>query len=183
MTGAASAAGQAGALLEVQDLNVRFDTADGVLHAVRGTSFEVRTGETLGIVGESGSGKSVTAQALLGLVPGADVTGHAWFEGHDLLAMNDTQLREIRGQRISMVFQDPLTSLHPLYRLGWQLTEADARARHGQPRGGQPPGRRAARHGRHPPARRAPGRLPAPVLRRDAPARDDRDGAGPATRR
>ncbi|HEX5293210.1 MAG TPA: dipeptide ABC transporter ATP-binding protein [Streptosporangiaceae bacterium] len=124
MAGAASAAGQSGALLEVQDLNVRFDTADGTLHAVRGTSFEVRTGETLGIVGESGSGKSVTAQALLGLVPGADVTGHAWFEGHDLLAMNDAQLREIRGQRISMVFQDPLTSLHPLYKLGWQLTEA-----------------------------------------------------------
>jgi peptide/nickel transport system ATP-binding protein len=121
---AASAAGQSGALLEVQDLNVRFDTADGTLHAVRGTSFEVRTGETLGIVGESGSGKSVTAQALLGLVPGADVTGHAWFEGHDLLAMNDAHLREIRGQRISMVFQDPLTSLHPLYKLGWQLTEA-----------------------------------------------------------
>jgi peptide/nickel transport system ATP-binding protein len=124
VAGAASAAGQSGALLEVQDLNVRFDTADGTLHAVRGTSFEVRTGETLGIVGESGSGKSVTAQSLLGLVPGADVTGHAWFEGHDLLAMNDAQLREIRGQRISMVFQDPLTSLHPLYKLGWQLTEA-----------------------------------------------------------
>jgi peptide/nickel transport system ATP-binding protein len=124
VAGAIPAAGPAGVLLEVQDLNVRFDTADGVLHAVRGTSFEVRTGETLGIVGESGSGKSVTAQSLLGLVPGADVTGHAWFEGHDLLAMSDAQLREIRGQRISMVFQDPLTSLHPLYKLGWQLTEA-----------------------------------------------------------
>ncbi|HMG64247.1 MAG TPA: ABC transporter ATP-binding protein, partial [Streptosporangiaceae bacterium] len=124
MTDAAVAAGPAGALLEVQDLNVRFDTADGTLHAVRGASFAVRKGETLGIVGESGSGKSVTAQALLGLVPGADVTGHAWFEGRDLLAMSGPQLREIRGQRISMVFQDPLTSLHPLYRLGWQLTEA-----------------------------------------------------------
>jgi len=124
VTDAAVAAGPAGALLEVQDLNVRFDTADGTLHAVRGASFAVRKGETLGIVGESGSGKSVTAQALLGLVPGADVTGHAWFEGRDLLAMSGPQLREIRGQRISMVFQDPLTSLHPLYRLGWQLTEA-----------------------------------------------------------
>jgi peptide/nickel transport system ATP-binding protein len=124
VTDAALAAGPAGALLDVQDLNVRFDTADGTLHAVRGASFAVRKGETLGIVGESGSGKSVTAQALLGLVPGADVTGHAWFEGRDLLAMTGPQLREIRGQRISMVFQDPLTSLHPLYRLGWQLTEA-----------------------------------------------------------
>jgi peptide/nickel transport system ATP-binding protein len=121
---AAPAAGPAGALLDVQDLHVRFDTADGTLHAVRGASFSVGPGQTLGIVGESGSGKSVTAQALLGLVPGADVTGHAWFEGRDLLAMSGQQLREIRGQRISMVFQDPLTSLHPLYRLGWQLTEA-----------------------------------------------------------
>jgi peptide/nickel transport system ATP-binding protein len=121
---AAAPAGPAGALLDVQDLHVRFDTADGPLHAVRGASFSVGPGQTLGIVGESGSGKSVTAQALLGLVPGADVTGRAWFEGRDLLAMTGQQLREIRGQRISMVFQDPLTSLHPLYRLGWQLTEA-----------------------------------------------------------
>ncbi|HEY2287718.1 MAG TPA: dipeptide ABC transporter ATP-binding protein [Streptosporangiaceae bacterium] len=124
MAAAAPAAGPAGALLDVQDLHVRFDTADGPLHAVRGASFSVGPGQTLGIVGESGSGKSVTAQALLGLVPGADVTGRAWFEGRDLLAMTGQQLREIRGQRISMVFQDPLTSLHPLYRLGWQLTEA-----------------------------------------------------------
>ena len=121
---AAPGPGPAGALLDVQDLHVRFDTADGTLHAVRGVSFSVSRGQTLGIVGESGSGKSVTAQALLGLVPGADVTGNAWFEGSDLLAMSGQQLREIRGQRISMVFQDPLTSLHPLYRLGWQLTEA-----------------------------------------------------------
>jgi peptide/nickel transport system ATP-binding protein len=120
----APAPGPAGPLLDVQDLHVRFDTADGTLHAVRGASFSVGKGQTLGIVGESGSGKSVTAQALLGLVPGADVTGRAWFEGRDLLAMSGPQLREIRGQRISMVFQDPLTSLHPLYRLGWQLTEA-----------------------------------------------------------
>jgi peptide/nickel transport system ATP-binding protein len=111
-------------LLDVQDLHVRFDTADGVVHAVRGASFQVARGQTLGIVGESGSGKSVSAQALIGLVPGADVTGQAWFEGRDLLAMTGQQLREIRGKRISMVFQDPLTSLHPLHKLGWQLTEA-----------------------------------------------------------
>ena len=111
-------------LLDVQDLHVRFDTADGVVHAVRGASFQVPRGQTLGIVGESGSGKSVSAQALIGLVPGADVTGQAWFEGRDLLAMTGQQLREIRGKRISMVFQDPLTSLHPLHKLGWQLTEA-----------------------------------------------------------
>jgi peptide/nickel transport system ATP-binding protein len=111
-------------LLDVRDLNVRFDTVDGVVHAVRGASFQVPRGQTLGIVGESGSGKSVSAQALIGLVPGASVTGEAWFEGRDLLAMTGPQLRDIRGKRISMVFQDPLTSLHPLHKLGWQLTEA-----------------------------------------------------------
>jgi len=114
----------ADALLDVEDLHVSFDTADGILRAVRGVSFSIGKGQTLGIVGESGSGKSVTAQALLGLVPGAEVSGQAWFEGRDLLALTSQQLREIRGRRISMVFQDPLTSLHPLYKLGWQLAEA-----------------------------------------------------------
>src|SRR5215467_14578124 len=121
---AAAGVSTAGALLDVQDLHVIFDTADGKLHAVRGSSFSVGKGQTLGIVGESGSGKSVSAQALLGLVPGAEVSGHAWFEGHDLLAMTSEQLRAVRGRRISMFFQDPLTSLHPLYRVGWQIAEA-----------------------------------------------------------
>jgi len=121
---ATAGVGTTGALLDVQNLHVTFDTADGTLHAVRGASFSVGKGQTLGIVGESGSGKSVTAQALLGLVPGAEVSGHAWFEGHDLLAMTSEQLRAVRGRRISMVFQDPLTSLHPLYRVGWQIAEA-----------------------------------------------------------
>ena len=121
---AAAGVSTAGALLDVQDLHVSFNTADGTLHAVRGFSFSVGKGQTLGIVGESGSGKSVSAQALLGLVPGAEVSGHAWFEGHDLLAMSGEQLRAVRGRRISMVFQDPLTSLHPLYRVGWQIAEA-----------------------------------------------------------
>jgi len=121
---AAQAVRTADALLDVEDLHVSFDTADGILRAVRGVSFSIGKGQTLGIVGESGSGKSVTAQALLGLVPGAEVSGQAWFEGRDLLALTSQQLREIRGRRISMVFQDPLTSLHPLYKLGWQLAEA-----------------------------------------------------------
>ena len=124
VTGTDTGRGMGETLLDVEDLNVRFQTADGTLHAVRGASFSVAKGTTLGIVGESGSGKSVSAQALLGLVPGADVSGRAWFEGRDLLAMNSQQLREIRGKRISMVFQDPLTSLHPMYKLGWQITEA-----------------------------------------------------------
>jgi oligopeptide/dipeptide ABC transporter ATP-binding protein len=110
-------------LLEVTDLNVTFHTADGAVRAVRGVSFGVEAGRTLGIVGESGSGKTVLTQTLLGLTPGADVSGQAVFEGTDLLGLDDNQLRAVRGARISVIFQDPLTSLHPLYRVGWQITE------------------------------------------------------------
>ena len=110
-------------LLEVRDLNVSFPTADGVVRAVRGVSFEVEPGRTLGIVGESGSGKTVLTQTLLGLTPGAEVSGQALFEGTDLLELSDDEMRNIRGERISVIFQDPLTSLHPLYRIGWQISE------------------------------------------------------------
>src|SRR6202522_4382023 len=87
-------------------------------------SFTVDRGKTLGIVGESGSGKSVSTQAIMGLSPGAHVSGHAYFDGEDLLDMSEENLRRIRGARISMIFQDPLTSLHPLYRVGRQISEA-----------------------------------------------------------
>ena len=110
-------------LLDVSDLAVSFPTSDGVVHAVRGISFAIDPGRTLGIVGESGSGKSVAALTLLGLSPGADVFGSAMFEGGNLLAMSDAELRGIRGARIAMVFQDPLSSLHPHYRVGWQIEE------------------------------------------------------------
>jgi peptide/nickel transport system ATP-binding protein len=110
-------------LLEVEDLNVSFDTPDGVLHAVRGVSFHVDSGQTLGVVGESGSGKSVSTQALVGLARGALVTGRSRFEGRDLLKMSNTQLRAVRGAQIAMIFQDPLSSLHPYYRVGWQIGE------------------------------------------------------------
>jgi oligopeptide/dipeptide ABC transporter ATP-binding protein len=112
------------ALLEVVDLRVSFDTDDGVVQAVQGMSFTVDRGKTLGIVGESGSGKSVSTQAILGVSPGAHVSGHAYFDGEDLLQMNEHQLRSIRGARASMIFQDPLTSLHPLFRVGKQIAEA-----------------------------------------------------------
>jgi oligopeptide/dipeptide ABC transporter ATP-binding protein len=110
-------------LLEVRDLNVSFPTGDGVVRAVRGVSFDVAPGRTLGVVGESGSGKTVLTQTLLGLTPGAEVTGSAVFEGTDLLDLSDDEMRHIRGERISVIFQDPLTSLHPLYKIGWQISE------------------------------------------------------------
>jgi oligopeptide/dipeptide ABC transporter ATP-binding protein len=110
-------------MLEVTDLQVGFPTADGLVQAVRGVSFSVDTGETLGIVGESGSGKTVLTQTLLGLTPGAEVSGRAVFDGTDLLGLPLDRLRRIRGAQIAVIFQDPLTSLHPLYKVGWQITE------------------------------------------------------------
>ena len=110
-------------MLEVTDLTVSFSTPDGTLNAVRGLSFSVDQGQTLGIVGESGSGKSVATQTIMGLTRGARVGGQALFEGHDLLAMNLQQLQHIRGAQVGMIFQDPLSSLHPYYRVGWQIIE------------------------------------------------------------
>jgi len=110
-------------LLEVENLTVSFQTGDGVVRAVRGVSFALEAGRTLGIVGESGSGKTVLTQTLLGLTPGGNVSGKAIFDGADLLQLSQSQLRHIRGAQISVIFQDPLTSLHPLYRVGWQIAE------------------------------------------------------------
>ncbi len=113
-------------LLRVEDLRVSFSTEDGVVHAVDGISYSVDTGRTLGIVGESGSGKTVSSLTSLGLtrLQGAQVTGSIYFEGRDLVALPDDELRRIRGNDIAMVFQDPLSSLHPFYKVGWQLVEA-----------------------------------------------------------
>ena len=110
-------------LLAVDGLTVDLPTADGVVHAVRGVSFEIEAGRTLGVVGESGSGKSVTVQTVLGLTRGAQVSGRALFQGHDLIAMTEDELRLVRGAQIGIVFQDPLSSLHPQYRVGWQVAE------------------------------------------------------------
>jgi oligopeptide/dipeptide ABC transporter ATP-binding protein len=111
------------ALLEVSDLQVSFPTPDGVVKAVRGLSFSVDEGKTLGIVGESGSGKSVSTQTIMGLTRGARVSGTAMFEGRDLLQMGTRDLQHVRGAEIGMIFQDPLSSLHPYYRVGWQIVE------------------------------------------------------------
>jgi peptide/nickel transport system ATP-binding protein len=111
------------ALLEVDNLKVSFSTPDGVVQAVRGVSFQVDAGQTLGIVGESGSGKSVSTQTIMGLTRGAKISGQAMFEGRDLLKLDREELRTIRGGQIGMIFQDPLSSLHPYYRVGWQIVE------------------------------------------------------------
>ena len=113
-------------LLDVRNLTTRFHTRTGVVHAVEGVSFSLGAGQTIGIVGESGSGKSVTCYSLLDLIPqppGKIHSGEAIFDGIDLLKSSERELRGIRGKRISMIFQDPMTSLNPYLRISKQLTE------------------------------------------------------------
>jgi oligopeptide/dipeptide ABC transporter ATP-binding protein len=113
-------------LLAVEDLRVQFWTSRGTIYAVNGISFDIAPGETLGIVGESGCGKSVTALALLGILPraGRVPTGAASFGGRDLLKLSDRELRRVRGKEIAMIFQDPMTSLNPVLTIGRQIREA-----------------------------------------------------------
>ncbi len=115
------------ALLEVSDLRTRFYTDDGVVQAVNGVSWEVNEGETLGIVGESGCGKSVSVLSILRLIPqppGKIETGEVWFEGRDLMKLSDDEMRSVRGNKIAMVFQDPMTSLNPVLTINQQISEA-----------------------------------------------------------
>ena len=112
-------------LLDVHDLKVSFRTEDGLVKAVDGVSLTLYEGETLGIVGESGSGKSVTMMSVMRLIndPNARFEGEVLYKGHDLMTLNKDQMRQIRGTGISMIFQDPMTSLNPVYRVGWQIAE------------------------------------------------------------
>jgi oligopeptide transport system ATP-binding protein len=115
------------ALLEVKDLKTYFYTDDGIVRAVDGVSWDVEEGETLGLVGESGCGKSVSALSLLRLIPnppGKIVGGQVLFGGEDLLKVSEDEIRHVRGNRIAMVFQEPMTSLNPVLTIGRQLTEA-----------------------------------------------------------
>jgi len=113
-------------LLEVRDLKVHFPTDDGLVKAVDGVSFTLERGETLGIVGESGSGKSVSMLTTMGLTnrKSAKVSGEIIFQGQDLLKLPTEEMRNIRGSKIAMIFQDPLTSMHPFYKVGDQIVEA-----------------------------------------------------------
>jgi len=115
------------ALLEVRNLKTQFDTRDGVVRAVDGVSFSLQSGKTLAIVGESGSGKSVTALSIMRLVQGPKgrvAEGEILLEGQDVLKMSEGAVRQIRGNRIAMIFQDPMTSLNPVFRVGYQIGES-----------------------------------------------------------
>jgi oligopeptide/dipeptide ABC transporter ATP-binding protein len=111
-------------VLEVENLTVGFPTDDGLVQAVRGVTYQLRRGEALGIVGESGSGKSVTSLAVLGLLPkNARITGSVRFEGREILGKGDAEMSKFRGKSVAMIFQDPMTSLNPVYRVGYQIGE------------------------------------------------------------
>src|ERR1700737_2460484 len=112
-------------LLEVHDLKTQFSTPEGVVKAVDGVSFELHSGETLVIVGESGSGKAVTAMSIMRLIspPGRIVGGHVLYDGNDLTKLSESEMQGIRGESIAMIFQDPMTSLNPVFKVGWQVGE------------------------------------------------------------
>ena len=112
--------------LEVKNLQISFRTQGGILNAVRNISFDLNKGETLAIVGESGSGKSVTSKAIIGILAGNSIVegGEILYDGQDLLKITEDDFHKIRGDKISMIFQDPLSSLNPIMRVGQQLTEA-----------------------------------------------------------
>jgi oligopeptide transport system ATP-binding protein len=113
-------------LLEIKNLDTRFYTDEGVVHAVNGISYGMKEGERLGVVGESGCGKSVHALSVMRLIsdpPGKIEAGEIWFDGHDLLKLSGDEIRSIRGAQIAMVFQDPMTSLNPVFTVGFQISE------------------------------------------------------------
>jgi len=114
------------AYLDIRDLRVHFPTDDGLVKSVDGLSFTVERGQTIGIVGESGSGKSVTSQAVLGLHKGtrARISGEIWLDGQELVSASEDDVRRLRGSKMSMIFQDPLSAMHPYYTVGAQIIEA-----------------------------------------------------------
>ena len=179
-TPGAGTTGSDDAHLVVEDLTVAFPTPDGVVHAVNGLSYQVKLGRTLGIVGESGSGKSVSSMAIMGLHDRktARISGSIRLDGKELVGASESEFRRVRGNAAAMIFQDPLSSLHPFFSIGDQIAEAYT-AHHNT-------GKKVAKARALdllglvgiPSPRRSLRRLPAPVLRRHAAARDDRDGPG-----
>ena len=168
------------ALLQVRNLTTKFGDGPGAVTAVNNVSFEVNAGETVAIVGESGSGKSVTALSILRLIPeppGRITAGEIVFDGIELTKLKEEEMRAIRGNRIAMIFQEPMTSLNPSLTIGLQISEPinlhKRLSWHEGLRQGEGAARPRADARRAQPARYAP----APVLGRHAPAHHDRDGA------
>ena len=172
-------------LLKLEDLCTYFHTDEGVVKSVNGVSYEARPGETVGVVGESGCGKSVTALSIMRLIPmppGKIESGSIWFDGEDLVRVSNKRMREIRGGKIGMIFQEPMTSLNPVMTVGEQVDGGDQDPPRGLPRG------KEAQEA-HAPAASAKvehPRRPSSVVRTSIPmrcrggmksARDDRDGA------
>ncbi len=154
-------------LLEVDDLHMHFFTRDGVVKAVDGVSFTLECGKTLGVVGESGSGKSVTALSIMRLIPeppGKVVSGDIRFKGESILQMSEKEQRKLRGNRIAMIFQDPMTSLNPVYRIGKQIAEPLRLHKGSSTQGKLGRGRRTAHSGGHTPSGRPGARLSPRVL-------------------
>ena len=167
-------------LLDIRGLKTHFATDDGIVHAVDGVDLAIDRGETVGVVGESGCGKTITAMSVLKLIPmppGRIVAGQILWKGRDLVPLDADAMRKIRSKEIAMVFQEPMTSLNPVYHDRRPDRRGDP-----PPRGAVAPrrprqDRRDAAPRQHPQSRAARARLPAPVLRRHAPAGDDRHGA------
>ena len=166
-------------LVSVEDLRVRFTTQDAVVNAVNGVSFELEAGRVLGILGESGSGKSVTLRALIGLLPPhtSQVEGRISVAGHEITRMSEAELREIRGTKIAMIFQEPMTALDPVFTIGEQIAETIVRHEGVSWADGVPPCARTAGDGADP-----VGGAPLEIVStrdvgRDATARNDRPGA------
>ena len=173
-------------LYQVADLTVSFATGRGLLQAVRGVDLELHAGEVVGIVGESGSGKSVTALALLRLLPPhARITARRLrFRGEDLVTMRPPELQRLRGGQVGMIFQEPAGSFDPIYTIGRSLAETlRTPSSAASARGAAPPRRGAAAGSGDCAGRAPPGQLSPPVLRRHAAAGDDRAPRWPATRK
>ena len=168
-------------LMQVRDLKTYFHTEAGIAKAVDGVSFEIFPGEVVGLVGESGSGKSVTALSILRLIPnppGDIVGGSIVFKGRDLLKLSWDEIRDVRGKEISMIFQEPMTSLNPVFTIGMQVMEAILGHEHVSKQEAFRARCADAGTGRHSRSGFANARLSAAVFRRHAAARDDCHGAG-----
>ena len=166
-------------ILDIKEERLSFFTPAGEVKALNGVSFAMNQGDVLGIVGESGSGKSVTAYSVMGLTayPGKLVGGTVWFNGHEIEKMKEKDFRKIRGNEVSIIFQDPMTSLNPVYTIGNQIVEViRLHTEKSKPKPGHAP--RSCWSWSASTSRRAPEAVPPRAVRRYAPARDDRHRPG-----